>query len=625
MSRLVDYFVIVGFDHEKERGGLSNGVILQRFPETNWEDTPFHDGIEWFCQPQGWALSTERSEPRFYVSVLTDVDANRHYCACLCFNETVAITPTKPADEDEESLDSSRSVANITHHSIMYAPKCLVIVSRQDYIDTFRNCLGIIYTVWVENLGVPLETLVGNLVGCVLVPPAGGPQVRFSIGAGDRQAIQPPAAPPMPVTHTAVHMLLRLLGIHNSVTLWCAVMSEHKVLLVSLAAARLSAACRALAALMFPFRYAHVYIPLLPAGLAEVLATPTPFLIGVHSSLKEEVTELLDVIVADLDVGSLHIPASVNIPRPEGRLLASLQEALALVLQPELRSADSAFAPPPPAASPPHMLDKEIRAVFMRTLAKLLQGYRHCLTMIRIHPSPVLTFHKAGFLGSRGLAACPFAVRLLDSMFFNGLVAERGPPWRPTDIFDELVQNLPEQLRLESLNPDLELQHIQDLAMQLHLNENPNPQVVSQAYQQRVLRPPLGAEARIHQPPLPPLDAARVRDVIRDVAQRSAPNAKLTALRPPQARIVPPAAPPTGGEEPGQMLLTNSARRLEVLRACVAALFEGRYADARKSFPAVLRALRAPAARAALVRDLAARLPTNKQLLQHHQFELLVR
>ncbi|CAB3252550.1 unnamed protein product [Arctia plantaginis] len=620
MSRLVDYFVIVGFDHEKERGGLNSGVVLQRFPETNWDDTPFHDGIGWFCQPQGWALSTERTEPRFYVSVLTDVDANRHYCACLCFNETVAITPTKPADEDEESLESARPVSNITHHSIMYAPKCLVIVSRQDYIDTFRNCLGIIYTVWVENLGVPLETLVGNLVGGVLVPDAGGPQVRFSIGAGDRQALQPPAAPPMPVTHTAVYMLLRLLGIHNSVTLWCAVMSEHKVLLVSLAAARLAAVCRALAALMFPFRYAHVYIPLLPAGLAEVLATPTPFLIGVHSSLKEEVTELLDVIVADLDVGSLHIPAGVNIPQPEGKLLSSLQEALALVLQPELRSADSAFAPPPPASSLPHMLDKEIRAVFMRTLAKLLQGYRHCLTIIRIHPSPVLTFHKMGFLGARGLSTCQFAVRLLDSMFFNGLVAERGPPWRATDIWDELVQNLPEQQRLESLNPELELQHLQDLAMQLHLNENPNPQ----AFQQRILRPPEGASSRIHQPPLPPLDAARVREVMREVQARTS-QTKLSALRPPQARIVPPAAPPTGATEYNHLLLTNSARRLEVLRSCIAAIFECRYADARKSFPGVLRAMRAPAARAALVRDLASRLPSNKHLLHHHQFELVVR
>lgn len=27
--------------------GISNGVILQRFPETDWNDTPFIEGIEW--------------------------------------------------------------------------------------------------------------------------------------------------------------------------------------------------------------------------------------------------------------------------------------------------------------------------------------------------------------------------------------------------------------------------------------------------------------------------------------------------------------------------------------------------------------------------------------------------
>lgn len=27
--------------------GVSNGVIIQRFPEKDWEDTPFIDGIEW--------------------------------------------------------------------------------------------------------------------------------------------------------------------------------------------------------------------------------------------------------------------------------------------------------------------------------------------------------------------------------------------------------------------------------------------------------------------------------------------------------------------------------------------------------------------------------------------------
>jgi myotubularin-related protein 5/13 len=75
-----------------------------------------------------------------------------------------------------------------------------------------QSCLGIIYTVYVENNSVPLETLVGNILGCIQVPPPGGPQVRFSIGASDRQALQPPLSPSLPVTHTAVSLLFQQLG-----------------------------------------------------------------------------------------------------------------------------------------------------------------------------------------------------------------------------------------------------------------------------------------------------------------------------------------------------------------------------------------------------------------------------
>jgi hypothetical protein len=43
-------------------------------------------------------------------------------------------------DGSHPSLGSSltRPLPAITHHSIMYAPKCLVLVSRLDYIETFR-------------------------------------------------------------------------------------------------------------------------------------------------------------------------------------------------------------------------------------------------------------------------------------------------------------------------------------------------------------------------------------------------------------------------------------------------------------------------------------------------------
>lgn len=102
----------------------------------------------------------------------------------------------------------------------------------------------------------------------------------------------------------------------------------------------------------------------------------------------------MDVIVADLDGGSIMVPDGVALPLLPEPLLSQTQDALSLVLQPELACADYAF--PPLATRAPHspMLDKELRAVFMRTFAQLLQGYRSCLTLIRIHPKPVITFHK---------------------------------------------------------------------------------------------------------------------------------------------------------------------------------------------------------------------------------------
>lgn len=103
----------------------------------------------------------------------------------------------------------------------------------------------------------------------------------------------------------------------------------------------------------------------------------------------------MDVIVADLDGGSLLVPDGVSLPVLPEPFMSRTTESLSLVLQPELNSADHAFPPHPPQGSPHQaLLDKEIRAVFMRTFAQLLQGYRSCLTIIRIHPKPVITFHK---------------------------------------------------------------------------------------------------------------------------------------------------------------------------------------------------------------------------------------
>ena len=46
-------------------------------------------------------------------------------------------------------------------------------------------------------------------------------------------------------------------------------------------------------------------------------------------------------------------------------------------------------------------------------------------------------------------------------MFFTGFVSERGPPWRPCDVWDELYNNIGELLKIETQDPKKLLNHIQ--------------------------------------------------------------------------------------------------------------------------------------------------------------------
>ena len=47
------------------------------------------------------------------------------------------------------AVDPSAAMA---HDTILFAPKCLVLISRHDFPETFRNVLGVIYTVYSESM-----------------------------------------------------------------------------------------------------------------------------------------------------------------------------------------------------------------------------------------------------------------------------------------------------------------------------------------------------------------------------------------------------------------------------------------------------------------------------------------
>lgn len=240
--------------------------------------------------------------------------------------------------------------------------------------------------------------------------------------------------------------------------------------------------------------------------------------------------------------------------------------------------------------------------------------------MIRIHPKPVITFHKAGFLGARDLVNCDFLSRVLDSMFFTSFIMERGPPWRTCDAWDELYSSMTDLTRTELQNPKLVIAHIQELAQILYTNENPS----AQNYTQKVLRPPDGSYSRIHQPMMTTLNSQIVQTIINDgLAKNNVEARTFQTVR--QAPRIVPMGPHLQSISDGRPVVNNTARRLEVLKTCVNCIFDNKITDARKSFPAVMRTLKQRDARLTLCRELARTVQGNKAMLDHQQFDLVVK
>ena len=57
---------------------------------------------------------------------------------------------------------------------------------------------------------------------------------------------------------------------------------EYKVLLFSSHLSVLTTVAETLITLLYPFKWEHVYVPVLPLQLLEFVNAPTPFIMGVH-------------------------------------------------------------------------------------------------------------------------------------------------------------------------------------------------------------------------------------------------------------------------------------------------------------------------------------------------------
>uniref|UniRef100_A0A0N5ALI1 UDENN domain-containing protein n=1 Tax=Syphacia muris TaxID=451379 RepID=A0A0N5ALI1_9BILA len=604
--RLADYIVIIDLDESQLRHGISVGYISQRFPKTNWPEISPPDGVVELSQPQGWKLSVESHPALFFVNILTDMKGNHEYVYCLQVYE--------PYNSSVDDTD-----CGIIEGSSWYKPKNIVILSRLLLFDFFRVCLHRIHLALADSSNTAEEIVASLIYGVVIAP--GHPPVCFSLG-NERVSIRPPFHPKVPVTTDKVAKLFNHLGtISNVLSLISAVLTNCRIVFRSSSLSLLSDSCIALFVLLYPFDYLYTCVPVVPLSLLTVLENPTPYIVGLMSSIDLEIVQF-EAVLVDLDVGDVHIPDSIkmqNIPEPFVQRLTSL---LQLVMHPDLATEDNAYE----VHQRPFSLefkDKRLRACFILFFCELLAGYRNCLKVVRLHEVPFITFHQSAFLGLRGLPPSPFFESFFNSHMIEAFIQERALPYRVCDIFDELIVQYGSQH-----NDKISQTSLSEVINQIAENLETNGEVKFFCN--------CGLESQgqyitfssfiSHKPFALPESAVKLKslnDVL--VEKHAATFMKDIGLSLP-ALLRPKKVPHTEFISLSEHRLGLSVRRVEVLKNCLHCIFDSKISDAKKMLSAVELSMKSVNVQVALCQTLCSNMiPVSRATLFSEQFELIAR
>eukprot|EP01022_Parablepharisma_sp_SALTPOND_P017582 TRINITY_DN2830_c0_g1_i1.p1 TRINITY_DN2830_c0_g1~~TRINITY_DN2830_c0_g1_i1.p1 ORF type:complete len:808 (+),score=62.07 TRINITY_DN2830_c0_g1_i1:9971-12394(+) len=213
-----------------------------------------------------------------------------------------------------EKIGPLPSPTTISKRYRILLPSCLCIVSRYPFLKTFERILRAIYGTYNEFLDYPLEYYISCLVCTLPLPPRGFYQVNLQLGQNFKDIkIEQSLMNQLPLLDINFYLLPKHFSIENAIKILNVIMLEHNVLFVCNDVEKLTPISESIMALMFPFDYQLVYIPVLPESMLEFLNSPVPFVAGIHKKFLAEALEGVskDTCIADIDNNTIEFKDEV--------------------------------------------------------------------------------------------------------------------------------------------------------------------------------------------------------------------------------------------------------------------------------------------------------------------------
>uniref|UniRef100_A0A8C1YMK1 DENN/MADD domain containing 5A n=1 Tax=Cyprinus carpio TaxID=7962 RepID=A0A8C1YMK1_CYPCA len=338
-SRFADYFVICGLDTESglEPDELSGKTQsrLRLFSE-NFEQSPlrrtfkskvlahYPDNVEWnpfdqdavgmLCMPKGLSFRTQTDirEPQFHSFIITREDGSRTYGFALTFFEEVTSKQICSAMQTLYHMHNRFNSYDISRDTL-YVSKCICLITPMGFAHACRRVLEQLHQAVTspQPPPLPLESYVYNVLYEVPLPPAGR-SLKF-LGVYGPVVCQRPSTAELPLFDFPLQEVFELLGVENVLQLFTCALLEIQILLYSQHYQRLMTVAESITALMFPFQWQHVYVPILPASLLHFLDAPVPYLMGLHSNGQDDRTKLelpqeANLCFVDIDNHFIELP-----------------------------------------------------------------------------------------------------------------------------------------------------------------------------------------------------------------------------------------------------------------------------------------------------------------------------
>jgi DENN domain-containing protein 5 len=281
-QRLVDYFVSIGnpidaliplpaqdqyLRTNDPLRMLYTPQILDRYPTEDRTDIILPTGLTLFSLPDGMRLFIKPKAPTFFSFVQTSDTGAQLIGCCLTFYEELNREQRKSLhdliDRAHEGDMSSSAIIDLK----LYIPRCICLLSRFPFIASFKKFLCYLYRLSLSPCSLPIERVICNFVDDVPAPPPGKVEVSYLLGAEGVIFKRPPSNEPTAWSTVPMLPLFECLPLTSIVMLLSAVLSERQVVLISSQYSLLTSSAESILSLMFPLKWSHVYIPILPRAL----------------------------------------------------------------------------------------------------------------------------------------------------------------------------------------------------------------------------------------------------------------------------------------------------------------------------------------------------------------------